>query len=150
VAGFRSEPIRGTYKPIAILSAGRLGHARAQRPRRVGQLTGKGYAATAGDELLRPELCAEAIRPAKLAAALMPDEPEILGLLALMLLHDSRRDARTTRGGDLVRMEDQDRARWDTERIRADEASRRPTPRPQGSPAPPMAPSSATPADQRG
>ena len=56
----------------------------------------EGYAATTGDELLRPQLCAEAIRLAKLVAALMPDEPEVLGLLALMLLHDSRRDARTT------------------------------------------------------
>ena len=78
----------------------------------------EGYAATTGDELLRPQLCAEAIRLAKLVAALMPDEPEAVGLLALMLLHDSRRAARTTPEGDLVLMEDQDRARWDTEAIR--------------------------------
>jgi RNA polymerase sigma-70 factor, ECF subfamily len=78
----------------------------------------EGYAATTGDELLRPQLCAEAIRLAKLVAALMPDEPEAVGLLALMLLHDSRRAARTTPEGDLVLMEDQDRTRWDTEAIR--------------------------------
>ena len=77
----------------------------------------EGYAATAGDELLRPQLCAEAIRLAKLVAALMPDEPEVLGLVALMLLHDSRRDARTTPEGDLVLLEDQDRTRWDTAAI---------------------------------
>jgi RNA polymerase sigma factor (sigma-70 family) len=78
----------------------------------------EGYAATAGDELLRPQLCAEAIRLAKLVAALMPDEPEVLGLAALMLLHDSRRDARTTAEGDLVLMEDQDRTGWDADAIR--------------------------------
>jgi RNA polymerase sigma-70 factor, ECF subfamily len=77
----------------------------------------EGYAATAGDELLRPQLCAEAIRLAKLVAALMPDEPEAPGLVALMLLHDSRRDARTTPEGDLVLMEEQDRTRWDTAAI---------------------------------
>jgi RNA polymerase sigma-70 factor, ECF subfamily len=77
----------------------------------------EGYAATAGDQLLRPQLCAEAIRLAKLVAALMPDEPEAVGLVALMLLHDSRRDARTTPEGDLVLMEDQDRTRWDTAAI---------------------------------
>lgn len=77
----------------------------------------EGYAATAGSELLRPQLCAEAIRLAKLVAALMPDEPEALALVALMLLHDSRRDARTSPEGDLVLMEDQDRTRWDTAAI---------------------------------
>ena len=73
----------------------------------------EGYAATAGDDLLRPPLSAEAIRLGKLLATLMPDEPEVLGLVALMLLHDSRRAARTTEDGDLVLMEDQDRTRWD-------------------------------------
>ncbi len=73
----------------------------------------EGYAATAGDALVRRELCAEAIRLARLACALMPDEPEALGLLALMLLHDSRRAARVDATGDLVRLPDQDRSQWD-------------------------------------
>ena len=77
----------------------------------------EGYGATAGDELLRPELCAEAIRLGKLVAALMPDEPEPLGLVALMLLHDSRRATRVTPGGELVLLEDQDRSRWDRREI---------------------------------
>ena len=65
----------------------------------------------------RAELCEEAIRLGKLLAVLMPDEPEVLGLLALMLLHDVRRDARLDEAGDLVLLEDQDRALWDDERI---------------------------------
>jgi RNA polymerase sigma-70 factor (ECF subfamily) len=82
----------------------------------------EGYAATAGDELVRRELCDEAIRLGKLLAVLMPDEPEVLGLLALMLFHDSRRDARTGPDGRLVLLEDQDRRLWNAERI--DEARR--------------------------
>ena len=74
---------------------------------------GEGYAATAGDALVRRELCAEAIRLARVLCALMPDEPEALGLLALMRLHDSRRDARVGEDGELVLLEDQDRSRWD-------------------------------------
>ena len=77
----------------------------------------EGYAATGGDRLVRDDLCDEAIRLAKLLAVLMPDEPEALGLLALMLLHDSRRETRTGPAGDLVLLEDQDRARWDQARI---------------------------------
>ena len=77
----------------------------------------EGYAASAGDELVRRELCDEAIRLAKLLAVLMPDEPEALGLLALMLFHDSRRDARTGPDGRLVLLEEQDRTRWSVERI---------------------------------
>ena len=73
----------------------------------------EGYTATAGDALIRRELSAEAIRLARILAELMPDEPEGLGLLALMLLHDARRDARTDAAGELVLLEDQDRARWD-------------------------------------
>jgi RNA polymerase sigma-70 factor (ECF subfamily) len=65
----------------------------------------------------RAELCEEAIRLGKLLAVLMPDEPEMLGLLALMLLHDARRDARLDEAGELVLLEDQDRALWDDERI---------------------------------
>jgi RNA polymerase sigma-70 factor, ECF subfamily len=73
----------------------------------------EGYAATAGDALVRAELCAEAIRLARLLRELMPDEPEVAGLLALMLLTESRRAARTGPAGDLVRLADQDRGRWD-------------------------------------
>jgi RNA polymerase sigma-70 factor, ECF subfamily len=73
----------------------------------------EGYAASAGDTLVRRELCAEAIRLARLLAALMPDEPEVSGLLALLLLTESRRAARTTAAGDLVLLADQDRTRWD-------------------------------------
>jgi RNA polymerase sigma-70 factor (ECF subfamily) len=73
----------------------------------------EGYAASAGDALVRRELCAEAIRLGRLLAELMPDEPEVMGLLALMLLIESRRAARTTADGALVLLADQDRSRWD-------------------------------------
>jgi RNA polymerase sigma-70 factor, ECF subfamily len=77
----------------------------------------EGYAASAGDRLVRDELCAEAIRLGRLLAELMPDEPEVAGLLALMLLLDARRPARTTADGELVRLADQDRGLWDRELI---------------------------------
>ena len=77
----------------------------------------EGYAASAGDALVRRELCAEAIRLGRVLAALMPDEPEVMGLLALMLLVDARRAARTSPEGDLVLLADQDRVRWDRDRI---------------------------------
>jgi RNA polymerase sigma-70 factor (ECF subfamily) len=73
----------------------------------------EGYAASSGEQLVRADLCAEAIRLGRLLAELMPDEPEALGLLALMLLLDSRRPARTTPDGSLVLLADQDRGRWD-------------------------------------
>jgi RNA polymerase sigma-70 factor (ECF subfamily) len=73
----------------------------------------EGYTASAGDRLVREELCSEAIRLGRLLAELMPDEGEVLGLLALMLLAESRRAARTTPDGDLVRLADQDRGLWD-------------------------------------
>jgi RNA polymerase sigma-70 factor, ECF subfamily len=73
----------------------------------------EGYTATEGDELIRADLCAEAIRLARLLAELMPDEPEVLGLLALHLLTESRRVARTAPDGTLVLLPDQDRATWD-------------------------------------
>ncbi|HEX3593211.1 MAG TPA: RNA polymerase sigma factor [Pseudonocardiaceae bacterium] len=73
----------------------------------------EGYAASSGDELVRADLCAEAIRLGRLLAALLPDEPEALGLLALMLLIASRQPARTDAAGDLVLLADQDRGRWD-------------------------------------
>jgi RNA polymerase sigma-70 factor (ECF subfamily) len=73
----------------------------------------EGYTASAGDHLHRGELCAEAIRLARLLAALMPDEPEVAGLLALLLLTEARRPARTTSDGFLVPLADQDRGHWD-------------------------------------
>ncbi|MDQ6794881.1 MAG: RNA polymerase sigma factor [Chloroflexota bacterium] len=77
----------------------------------------EGYDATSGDSLVRRELCAEAIRLARTLMALMPDEPEVLGLLALMLLHDARREARVSSSGELVLLDDQDRSRWDRAKI---------------------------------
>ncbi|MGW3848616.1 RNA polymerase sigma factor [Streptomyces fagopyri] len=76
-------------------------------------LFNEGYAATSGADLVRTSLCAEAIRLARVLALLMPDEPEALGLLALLLLHDSRRATRVDAAGDLVTLEDQDRTAWD-------------------------------------
>ena len=81
----------------------------------------EGYVASSGDALIRRELCAEAIRLGRVLVELMPDEPEALGILALMLLHDARREARVGARGELVLLEDQDRARWD--RARIDEGS---------------------------
>jgi RNA polymerase sigma-70 factor (ECF subfamily) len=72
----------------------------------------EGYLATADDAVVRRELCDEAIRLARLLADLMPDETEVRGLLALMVLHHSRRDARLDAAGELVLLADQDRARW--------------------------------------
>jgi RNA polymerase sigma-70 factor (ECF subfamily) len=77
----------------------------------------EGYAATAGETLIRRELCAEAIRLARLLTELMPDEPEALSLLALMLLHDARKAARLDDAGDIVLLADQDRSRWDHDQI---------------------------------
>jgi RNA polymerase sigma-70 factor (ECF subfamily) len=77
----------------------------------------EGYAATAGDTLVRRELCVEAIRLGRLLAELMPDEPDVAGLLALMLLQDSRRDTRVDADGQLLLLADQDRSRWDRAQI---------------------------------
>jgi RNA polymerase sigma-70 factor, ECF subfamily len=77
----------------------------------------EGYAASGGRQHVRGDLCDEAIRLGKLLAVLMPDEAEVLGLLALMLLQDSRRAARTGPDGELVLLQDQDRSLWDLDRI---------------------------------
>jgi RNA polymerase sigma-70 factor (ECF subfamily) len=78
----------------------------------------EGYAASSGAALIRRELCAEAIRLARLLVELLPGESEARALLALMLLTDARRDARVDAAGEMVLLEDQDRARWDREEIR--------------------------------
>ena len=77
----------------------------------------EGYTATSGDRLIRDDLCAEAIRLGRLLAELMPDDPEVLGLLALMLLVESRRAARTTLDGTLVLLAEQDRGLWDRDLV---------------------------------
>jgi RNA polymerase sigma-70 factor (ECF subfamily) len=77
----------------------------------------EGYAATAGSDLVRRELCDEAIRLARLLARLMPDESDVLAVLALLLLHDARRMTRADESGALVLLGDQDRTRWNREQI---------------------------------
>jgi RNA polymerase sigma-70 factor (ECF subfamily) len=77
----------------------------------------EGHTATGGDRLVREDLCAEAIRLGRLLAELLPDDPEVTGLLALMLLTDARRAARSTPDGELVLLADQDRSRWDRAKI---------------------------------
>jgi RNA polymerase sigma-70 factor (ECF subfamily) len=77
----------------------------------------EGYSATEGERLVRAELCGEAIRLARLLCELMPDESEVWGLAALMLLHDTRRDARVAPDGRYLTLEEQDRSRWDRERL---------------------------------
>ena len=77
----------------------------------------EGYAATKGSELIDGEFCAEAIRLGRLLDALLPGNPAIIGLVALMLLHDARRNARVAESGDLILLEDQDRSRWDQSKI---------------------------------
>jgi RNA polymerase sigma-70 factor (ECF subfamily) len=97
----------------------------------------EGYAASSGEDLVRSALCADAIRLARLVAGLMPDEPEAVALLALLLLQDSRRAARVDAAGDLVLLADQDRTRWD--RAAIDEAGgllEQALPRTRGRPGP--------------
>jgi RNA polymerase sigma-70 factor (ECF subfamily) len=77
----------------------------------------EGYAATGGDTLVRTDLCAEAVRLARVLCDLMPNETENIGLLALMLLQDSRREARINNHGELVILEEQDRSTWDKKKI---------------------------------
>ena len=77
----------------------------------------EGYSATSGDSLMRRDLCAEAIRLARMLVELIPENPESMALLGLMLLHDSRRDARATEDGQLITLEEQDRALWHRDQI---------------------------------
>jgi RNA polymerase sigma-70 factor, ECF subfamily len=108
--------IRDARIPYVVPEAAELPERTEQVMTVVYLIFNEGYAATAGDSWLRRDLCREAIRLARLLVELA-DQPEAKGLLALMLLHDSRRDARTDAHGDLVLLEDQDRARWDQAQI---------------------------------
>jgi RNA polymerase sigma-70 factor (ECF subfamily) len=109
--------IRDAGIPYEVPEPSQLGE-RVQAVLRVVYLVfNEGYAATSGDALVRRELCAEAIRLGRLLRALLPGEPETAGLLALMVLQDSRRAARIDAGGNLVTLEDQDRSLWDHEEV---------------------------------
>ena len=99
--------------PYRVPAAHRLGERLRAVLVVIYALFNEGYGASAGDELIRKDLCVEAIRLGRLLAELMPDEPEALGLLSLMLLQDSRRVARVGTDGELVTLEDQNRSLWD-------------------------------------
>jgi RNA polymerase sigma-70 factor (ECF subfamily) len=111
--------IKDARIPYVVPEPAELPERTAQVMEVVYLIFNEGYAATAGDSWLRRDLCGEAIRLGRLLVELS-GAAEALGLLALMLLHDARRDARTDAAGDLVLLEDQDRARWD--RAQIDEA----------------------------
>ena len=99
--------------PYRVPAAHRLGERLRAVLVVIYALFNEGYGASAGDELIRRDLCTEAIRLGRLLAHLMPDEPEALGLLSLMLVQDSRRGARIGTDSELVTLEDQDRGLWD-------------------------------------
>jgi len=105
--------IRGARIPYEVPGSDRLAERLHGVLRVVYLVFNEGYAATSGDALVRRELCHEAIRLGRLLFTLFPGASEVAGLLALMLLHDSRRAARLDERGDLVTLEDQDRSRWD-------------------------------------
>ncbi len=109
--------IRDAAIPYAVPDPERLASRTAAVLEVVYLVFNEGYAATAGDALVRRELCEEAIRLARLLVQLLPGDTEVEGLLALMLLHDARRDARTDADGQLLTLENQDRALWNRERI---------------------------------
>jgi RNA polymerase sigma-70 factor (ECF subfamily) len=103
--------------PYEIPSVGILGERLAAVQAVIYLVFNEGYAASGGQELVRHDLCAEAIRLGRLLCQLSPDEPENLGLLGLMLLQDSRRNARTDQQGELVTLEEQNRSLWNREQI---------------------------------
>ncbi|MGH9382019.1 MAG: RNA polymerase sigma factor [Thermoanaerobaculia bacterium] len=111
--------IRDAAIPYEVPPADRLEERLAGVSRVVYLVFNEGYLATMGDGLVRHDLCREAIRLARLICDFLPDEVEARGLLALMLLHDSRRDARMDGEGRLVLLEDQDRGLWDQSQIAA-------------------------------
>ena len=114
--------IRDAGIPYEVPEASELADRTAAAMAVIYLIFNEGYAATAGDEWLRKDLCNEAIRLGRLLVELLGDAPspggnEPRGLLALMLLHDARRDTRTDEAGDVVLLEDQDRSRWDRAQI---------------------------------
>lgn len=110
--------IQEAHIPYVVPPAERLPERLASVQAVIYLIFNEGYAAQSGDQLVRRDLCAEAIRLGRVLCHLMPDQAENLGLLALMLLHDSRREARV-RNGELVVLEEQDRALWDGDAIAA-------------------------------
>lgn len=111
------QKIRLAGIPYEIPSLERLNDRLAAVQAVVYLIFNEGYAASAGENLMRHDLCAEAIRLARVLCELLPNEPENTGLLALMLLQDSRRKARVNDQGELVTLEEQDRSLWDREEI---------------------------------
>jgi RNA polymerase sigma-70 factor, ECF subfamily len=103
--------------PYRVPAAHRLGERLKAVLVVIYALFNEGYGASTGDQLIRKDLCSEAMRLGRLLAELMPDEPEALGLLSLMLLQDSRRAARIDQYGELVTLEDQNRGLWDVTAI---------------------------------
>src|SRR5215468_8456089 len=98
--------------PYEVPSAERLPERLASVQAVIYLIFNEGYIAATGELLIRADLCTEAVRLARILSELLPSEPENLGLLALMMLHDSRRDARVNAAGELVSLEDQDRSLW--------------------------------------
>ncbi len=122
--------IRAARIPYEVPGSDRLAERLDGVLRVVYLVFNEGYAATSGDALVRRDLCREAVRLGRLLRALLPAAGEVAGLLALMLLHDSRRTARLDERGDLVTLDEQDRTRWDRAQIEegqalAEEALRR-------------------------
>ena len=109
--------IEDAHIPYEVPTAERLPERLASVMSVLYLIFNEGYSATAGNALVRRELCHEAIRLARILAQLMPNEPEITGLLAVMLLQDSRRNTRVDAAGNLVTLEEQDRSRWDLAEI---------------------------------
>lgn len=109
--------IRLARIPYEVPSLELLGERLAAAQAVIYLIFNEGYSATAGDNLVRQDLCAEAIRLGRVLCELLPNEPENFGLLALMLLQGSRRNARTNQKGELVTLEEQDRSRWDQQEI---------------------------------
>ncbi len=111
------EKIRGAGIPYEVPEAAALPERRDAVLAVIYLVFNEGYAATTGDALVRADLCQEAIRLGRLLVELMPEAKEANALLGLMLLHDSRREARTSPTGDLVLLDEQDRSQWDRQQI---------------------------------
>ena len=109
--------IKGAHIPYEVPADDALGERLAAVLTVVYLVFNEGYTASFGGDLVRGELCSEAIRLARMLCELLPAERETKGLLALMLLHDARRDTRTDANGEIVTLEEQDRSRWDRAKI---------------------------------